>query len=114
MKLLVIIVCSFLFVISCYSPDNRDKSSKDEVQETRIIHGTITDARNNPLGTAMIVVSKPQMSKPLATISDSSGKFILEIPEEVTEITVSHPGKYVMTVNVNENEEYKVILQDEE
>jgi hypothetical protein len=114
MKLLVLIVCSFLFIISCSSPDNRGKSSKDEGQETRIIYGTITDARNNPLEKSIIVVSKPQMDKPLATISDFSGKFILEIPEEVTEITVSHPGKYAMIVNVNENEEYKVILQDEE
>jgi hypothetical protein len=54
------------------------------------------------------------MNKLLATISDSYGQFVLEIPEEVSEITISHPGKSVMTVNVNEDEEYKVILQDEE
>jgi len=96
MKSLVVIFCSLLFVINCSSPDNRGKSSKEEVRETRIIYGTITDARNNPLEKAMIVVSKPQMSKPVATISDSSGKFSLEIPGVATEITVIHPGKCEM------------------
>jgi hypothetical protein len=105
---LVSIVVSF-GLISCntgsqhHSESNNDKS----IIKYRRISGKVVNAADmKPIGGSIITFNNPLKNKPVGTLTDSEGKFVLDsIPSSVKKITV---------VNVSGNKSKEVELNEEE
>jgi len=113
MKYLLVTICINLIVLGCSSRNkNIEEASFESDEGIRTIQGIITDDNNNPLEKSIITVHKPNLVKPIGTISDEFGRFILKIPNEVSEIKVSFPNKSEKIITIDEKEEYIIILHD--
>jgi hypothetical protein len=105
---LVNIVIS-LGLISCnsgsqhHSESNNDKS----IIKYRRITGKVVNAGDmKPIGGSIITFNNPIKNKPVGTLTDSEGKFLLDsIPDVVKKITV---------VNVSKNKSKEVELTEED
>jgi hypothetical protein len=105
---LVIIVISF-GLISCnsgsqhHSESNNDKSI---IKYRRITGKVVNAADMKPIGGSIITFNNPIKNIPVATLTDTEGKFVLDsIPSSVKKITV---------VNVSGNKSKEVELSEEE
>ena len=105
---LVIIVISF-GLISCNSGSkHRNEANKDvSTIKYRRITGKVVNATDmKPIGGLIISFNNPFKNKPVGTITDTEGKFVLDsIPSSVKKITV---------VNVSVNKSKEVELSEEE
>jgi hypothetical protein len=105
---LVIIVISF-GLISCNSGSkHRSESTNDKsIIKYRSLTGKVVNASDmKPIGGSIISFNNPIKNKPVGTVTDSEGKFVLDsIPISVKKITV---------VNVSKNKSKEVELNEED
>ena len=105
---LVIIVISF-GLISCNSgSQHRNEANKDisAIKYRRITGKVVNAADMKPIGGSIISFNNPIKNKPVGTVTDSEGKFVLDsIPISVKKITV---------VNVSKNKSKEVELNEED
>jgi hypothetical protein len=105
---LVIIVISF-GLISCNSgSQHRNEANKDisTIKYRRITGKVVNAADMKPIGGSIISFNNPIKNKPVGTVTDSEGKFVLDsIPISVKKITV---------VNVSKNKSKEVELNEED
>ena len=105
---LVIIVFSF-GLINCNSgSQHRSESTKDKsiIKYRRITGQVVNAADMKPISGSIITFNNPIKHTPVATITDTEGKFVLDsIPSSINKITV---------VNVAANKSKEVELNEEE
>ena len=105
---LVIIVISF-GLISCNSgSQHRNEANKDisAIKYRRITGKVVNAADMKPIGGSIITFNNPIKNKPVGTLTDTEGKFILDsIPGSVKKITVVYvSGNKSKEVELNEEE----------
>ena len=79
-------------------------------QNNITIKGTVTDASQEPLIGASVVV-KGQAS--LGTITDFDGNFTLKVPSESSVIVISYVGMTTREIKVGKQRTFNVTLQDD-
>jgi hypothetical protein len=96
-------------MISCNSgSQNRSESTKDKsiIKYRRITGKVVNAADMKPIGGSIITFNNPIKNKPVGTLTDTEGKFVLDsIPNSVKKITV---------VNVTSNKSKEVELNEED
>ena len=105
---IIIIVISF-GLISCNSgSQHHSESSKDKstIKYRRITGQVVNASDMKPIGGSIITFNNQIKKIPVATLTDSEGKFVLDsIPSSINKITV---------VNVAANKSKEVELNEEE
>jgi len=111
-RLLILALLSLIFtscMISCNSgSQHRSEATKDKsiIKYRRITGKVVNAADMKPIGGSIITFNNPIKNIPVATLTDTEGKFVLDsIPSSVKKITV---------VNVSGNKSKEVELSEEE
>lgn len=95
-----------LVLISCFSFNDQLYS-----QSTRTISGIVTDEQGEPLPGAAVTQKRVSKTESLqAVICDVNGHFSLVVPNNTTQIEVSYVGFDVKTVNLDNQNSYKIVL----
>ena len=79
-------------------------------QNNITVKGTVTDANEEPLIGASVVV-KGQTS--LGTVTDFDGNFVLKVPSESTVLVISYVGMTTKEVKVGKQRNFKITLADD-
>ena len=78
-----------------------------EIEQERIITGTVTDSDNLPIPGASVFVQDTN----IGTATDFEGNFTLEVPEDARSLSVTYMGYKKQIVNIENRTEIDIILQ---
>jgi len=84
------------------------KTTQKKDQETRKIIGVVLDESNLPIPGASVFVA----GTAIETLTDFDGKFTLNIPVDVTVLSVSYVGFETKEINIENKTEIKVMLSE--
>ena len=111
-RLLIFALLSLIFssgmIISCNSNSHHSEATKDKttIKYRRIAGKVVNGVDMKPIGGSIITFNNLINNIPVATVTDSEGKFVLDsIPTNVKKITV---------VNILANKSKEVTLTEEE
>ncbi|HEX9151683.1 MAG TPA: TonB-dependent receptor plug domain-containing protein, partial [Flavobacterium sp.] len=77
-------------------------------QDTRKITGTVLDQANAPIPGASVFIAETKIE----TLTDSNGKFALNVPVDATVLSFSYMGFETKTVNIENKNQISVVLSE--